>query len=123
MSPERLRDPAFADPLIDVYGLGAVAYFLLTGKRLFDAPNEYDLQRMVLEVDAPRASSTAPRPVPPPLDDLVARCLEKDRAARPQSVDEVIDVFNAFLREQPWSQDEAAGWWQEYRAVQEAAAV
>ena len=31
MSPERLRDPAFADPLIDVYGLGAVAYFLLTG--------------------------------------------------------------------------------------------
>ena len=123
MSPERLRDPAFADPLIDVYGLGAVAYFLLTGKRLFDAPNEYDLQRMVLEVDAPRASSTAPRPVPPPLDALVARCLEKDRAARPQSVDEVIDVFNAFLREQPWSQDEAAGWWQEYRAVQEAAAV
>jgi serine/threonine-protein kinase len=117
MPPERVRDPAQADPLIDIYGLGAVAYFLVTGQRLFDAPNEFDLQRLVIEVDAPRASSVAKQAVPAALDDLIARCLAKDPAARPQHVDELIEVFAALLRDSPWTQDAARAWWQAYRAT------
>lgn len=117
MPPERVRDPAQADPLIDIYGLGAVAYFLVTGQRLFDAPNEFDLQRLVIEVDAPRASSVAKQAVPAALDDLIARCLAKDPAARPQHVDELIEVFAALLRDSPWTQDAARVWWQAYRAT------
>jgi serine/threonine-protein kinase len=113
MPPERVRDPAQADPLVDIYGLGAVAYFLLTGTRLFDAPNDFDLRRLVVEKDAPRVAQNASQPIPPALDELVARCLAKDPAARPQSVDELIAVFSAQLRETPWTQEQAARWWRD----------
>jgi serine/threonine-protein kinase len=123
MSPERVRDPAVADPRADIYALGAVAYHLLTAKRLFDAPNELELQRMVLDVKAPRASAGATQRIPPALDELIARCLEKDPAARPQRVEELIAVFSALLREHPWAQEVAARWWQDYNAAREMAAV
>jgi serine/threonine-protein kinase len=123
MSPERVRDPAVADPRADIYAVGAVAYHLLTAKRLFDAPNELELQRMVLETQAPRASAGASQPIPRALDDLIARCLAKDPAARPQRVDELIGAFDALLREHPWTQDRARRWWQDYNAAQESAAV
>jgi serine/threonine-protein kinase len=113
MPPERVRDPAQADPLVDIYGLGAVAYLLLAGRRLFEAPNDFDLQRLVVEVDAPRVAQLAPQPIPPALDELIARCLAKARAARPQSVDEMIEVFVALLRERPWTQEDAARWWRD----------
>jgi serine/threonine-protein kinase len=123
MSPERVSDPAVADPRADIYSVGTVAYYLLTAKRLFEAPNELELQRMVLEVEAPRASVAAPQRIPPALDELIARCLAKDPAARPQSVDELIEVFAAVLREHPWTQERAVRWWQDFNAAREMAAV
>lgn len=123
MSPERVRDPAVADPRADIYAVGTVAYYLLTATRLFDAPNEIELQRMVLEVEAPRASAAARQPIPRALDDLIARCLAKDPAARPQRVDELIDAFTALLRENPWTQAAAVRWWQDFNAAREMAAV
>jgi serine/threonine-protein kinase len=123
MSPERVNDPAVADPRADIYSVGTVAYYLLTAKRLFEAPNELELQRMVLEVEAPRASVAARQRIPPALDELIARCLAKDPAARPQSVDELIDVFAAILREHPWTQEQAVRWWQDFNAAREMAAV
>ena len=123
MAPERIRNPAEAAPTVDVYAVGALAFYLLTGKRVFDAPNELELARQVLEVTAPHASAAARQAVPHVLDDLVARCLAKDPAARPQRVDELIAVFAALLAAQPWTQEAAAHWWHDYRGGQEAAAV
>ncbi len=123
MAPERLRNPAEATPVVDVYAVGGVAYYLLTGARVFDAPNELELARLVLEVPAPRAAAAAKQAIPRALDDLIARCLEKDPAARPQRVEELIDVFAATLRAHPWTQAAAERWWRDYRGGQEAAAV
>ncbi len=123
MPPERLRDPGHADPLIDIYGLGAVAFFLLTGRRVFEAPNELELHRMVLEVAAPRAAELAPQPIPRVLDELVTRCLAKDRTQRPQGVDELLAVLDQVLRATPWPREKAERWWRDYRAAREAAAV
>jgi serine/threonine-protein kinase len=123
MPPERVRNPGQADPLVDVYGLGAVAYFLLTAQRVFDAPNEFDLTRLVIEMDAPRVSQSAKQPVPPVLDDLIARCLAKDPAARPQRVDDLIEVFDRILAAQPWTKSQAMRWWKDFKAAKELAAV
>lgn len=117
MPPERVRDPAQADPQVDIYGLGAVAYFLLTGRLLFDAPNDFDLKKMVVETDAPRVSQHATEPIPPRLDDLIARCLAKVPAERPRSVVELINLFTEILRTDPWTPELAAEWWQAHRAV------
>jgi serine/threonine-protein kinase len=123
MAPERIRNPAAASPAVDIYAVGAVAFLLLTARRVFDAPNELELARRVLEVEAPRAARFAQRPIPPALDALIARCLAKDPAARPQRIEELIEVLAAVLREHPWTHDEAARWWQDYNATREMAAV
>jgi serine/threonine-protein kinase len=123
MAPERIRNPAEAAPAVDIYAVGALAFYLLTGKRVFDAPNELELTRQILEVEAPRARSATKQPIPKALDDLIAACLAKDPAARPQRIDELIAVFAAVLQAQPWTQEAAERWWHDYRGAQEAAAV
>ena len=123
MAPERIRNPSEAAPTVDVYAVGALAFYLLTGKRVFDAPNELELARQVLEVEAPRVSAAAKQPVPKAIDDLVARCLAKDAADRPQRVEELIAVFAAALQAHPWTQEAAARWWHDFRGGQEAATV
>jgi serine/threonine-protein kinase len=123
MAPERIRNPAEATPAVDIYAVGAVAFYLLTATRVFEAPNELELGRQVLEVTAPRASSAAPQPIPPVLDDLIARCLAKDAAERPQRVEDLMAVFTAVLQAHPWTQEAAERWWHDYRGAQEAAAV
>jgi eukaryotic-like serine/threonine-protein kinase len=123
MAPERIRNPAEAAPAVDIYAVGALAFYLLTGKRVFDAPNELELARQVLDVEAPRAASAAKQPIPQVLDDLIARCLAKDPAARPQRADELIAVFTGLLQAHPWTQEAAERWWHDYRGGQEAATV
>jgi len=123
MAPERIRDPAQAAPTVDVYAVGAVAFLLLTGKRVFDAPNELELHKLVLEAEAPRAARTAAQVVPAALDDLIARCLAKDPVARPQQVEELIAVFDRVLADHPWTHDQAVHWWQDFTAAREMSAV
>jgi serine/threonine-protein kinase len=123
MAPERIRDPADADARADIYAVGVLAFLLLSGKRVFDAPNELELKRQILEVEAPRVSSATRRPIPKALDDVIARSLAKERAHRPQHVDELIAVFAQVLREHPWTRDAAARWWQDFNAAREASAA
>lgn len=123
MAPERIRDPAKAAPAVDIYAVGAVAFLLLTGRRVFEAPNEMEMTRLVLEAAPPRASGVAEQPVPRLLDDLIAACLAKDPADRPQRVEDVAAVLDRVLREQPWTQAQAMRWWQEHTAVREMATV
>jgi serine/threonine-protein kinase len=123
MAPERIRNPAEAAPAVDIYAVGAVAFYLLTAKRVFDAPNELELARQVVEVEAPRASSAARQAIPPALDDLIARCLAKDPQERPQRIEDLLAVFAGLLQAHPWTQEAAERWWHDYRGGQEAAAV
>jgi serine/threonine-protein kinase len=123
MAPERIRDPAQAAPAVDIYAVGAVAFLLLTGKRVFESPNELELQKLVLEAEAPRVVAAANQAVPGAFDDLIARCLAKDPAARPQRVEELIEVFDRVLVDHPWTHDQAVHWWQDFTAAREMSAV
>jgi serine/threonine-protein kinase len=111
MAPERLRNPADADARSDIYALGAVAHFLMTGRALFQAHTDHDLVYQVLNAAPPTLSEAGARDVPPALEALLARCLAKDREARPASIDEVDAVLAEIARRQPWREDEARAWW------------
>jgi len=110
MAPERIRNPADADARSDIYSVGAVAYFLVTGRELFDTAAEHDLTYQVLHTPAPKVSDTLPD-VPRRFDELVARCLAKDRAERPHDVVIVLALLEALAVEYPWSQQQAEAWW------------
>ncbi|MDP1611178.1 MAG: serine/threonine protein kinase [Sulfuritalea sp.] len=113
MSPERIRNPADADARADIYALGAVGFYLLTGKRLFETETEHDLTYHVLH-EVPRlASDCSPFAVPAELDALIGRCLEKDTAARPQTIAEVAGALDALLVHAPWTRRQIDAWWEQ----------
>lgn len=83
MAPERLRNSASADVRSDIYSMGAVAYFLLTGHPVFRALTVLDLQNQILQAEPEPPSNSVPSPIPAGLERLVLACLAKDPADRP----------------------------------------
>jgi len=112
MSPERLRNPADADARSDIYAVGAVAYFLLTGKRVFETESDHDLVYRVLNEPAPALSVTGTAGIPDALVALVARCLAKDRDQRPARIEEMAAVLAQVARDHPWREADARQWWE-----------
>jgi serine/threonine-protein kinase len=114
MAPERIRSPGDADARADIYALGAVAFYVLTGRKLFESANDLDLTNQVLNSPPRRPSEAMESALPPALDALVLRCLAKDRSGRPGSVAELVAVFDAVLAHDPWTPAQAAAWWAEH---------
>lgn len=113
MAPEMIRDPTSADPRSDIYALGAVAYFLLTGTHVFDGSNVIEVASHHL-ADVPEPpSARVDRPVPEPLELLVLRCLAKDPDERPASAAALLDLVEALEGIGPWSRRDAARWWRD----------
>jgi len=112
MAPERIEQPDSADARSDLYALGAVGFFLLTGKAPFDGDSDLALAYRVVHTPAPRASSAAAAAVPPELDELVARCLAKSVEDRPASAAEVAAELDRLLVAAPWTNLQARAWWE-----------
>lgn len=111
MAPERIRDPGVLDVRSDLYSLGAVGFWLVTGRRMFKTETEHDLSYHVLHITPPRAATAAAYPLPPALDALIARCLAKDPDDRPPSAGAIAAELDAILAAHPWTEADIAAWW------------
>ncbi len=99
MAPEALLAPESVGPPADVYALGCLAYFLLTGRPPFTANNLVEICAAHVHEQPEPPSSHAPRSLPSALDALILRCLSKDPARRPttRELDEQ-HLFSGFER-------------------------
>ncbi len=93
MSPEQVRG-AKVDHRTDIFALGAVLFELLTGRRAFQRDTSAETMTAILKEDVPELSSTG-RQVPPPLDRIVRRCLEKNADERMQDARDVAIALEA----------------------------
>jgi tRNA A-37 threonylcarbamoyl transferase component Bud32 len=120
MAPERLLNPSDADARSDIYALGAVGYFLLTGRPIFDGDDSLAISNQVMHTPAPRVSAAGVQ-VPEGLDALIAACLEKDRARRPPSAQAIVEALDRLASRLAWTQSDAAAWWHEFRGREQRA--
>jgi eukaryotic-like serine/threonine-protein kinase len=114
MAPESIVDPKSVDARSDLYALGAVGYFLLTGVPVFDGETTFAVLGKHAHV-APQPPSERVANVPPKLEALVLRCLEKDPGRRFQSASELLGALAACDDAPVWTQADAVAWWQTRR--------
>lgn len=88
LSPEQVQGRR-GDRLSDLFSLGVLLFEMATGRRPFRGETAPELFASILRDEAPRLRDLRPE-APAALDDLVARCLEKDPLRRPRSTDDVI---------------------------------
>lgn len=115
MAPEMAAGKTNVDGQADIYSLGCVAYFLLTGSLLF--PGKEGIAMAVSHVrDIPiPPSQRTELAIPEELERLVLQCLSKDPAERPAGCLEVARRLEACVVEQPWDEAAATAWWETNR--------
>jgi serine/threonine protein kinase len=120
--PEAILGSAPADPRGDLYSLGALGYFLLTGCYIFDAESMAEIhhKQLVAPPVPPRQRTT--NPISPEMEALLLRCLEKDMSRRPQSAAELRAGLLATPAANEWTLEQRAAWWEAYEHQPAAAA-
>ena len=120
MSPEQALGEGVVDGRSDIYALGCVAYWLLTGTPVFKGSTA--METIVLHVSGvpePPSRRTS-QPIPPELEAIVLDCLAKSPADRPQSADELALRLEVVRSADPWTSGRARTWWDEHRPARAA---
>jgi len=123
MAPEGMSDPTKVDARADIFGLGAVGYFLLTGSSPFPGRTALEVFKLERQGPPPPLSTMARCPVPPALEQVLHRCLSFNRSERPASADELDTILEACAVEPPWTRPEAQAWWASRGADAQVAAA
>ena len=93
MSPEQIRRDPDISFSTDIYSLGSVLYELLTGKPPFDSDKTYEILDMVQNQKPAVPSEISKYPVPKILEELCLKCLGKDPADRPESMEDILQTL------------------------------
>ncbi len=114
VSPEGIKSPDQADGRSDLYCLGAVGYYLLTGDHVFVADSPLEVFSHHLTTTPERPSTRVEREIARDLEDLILRCLEKDPNQRPADAHALRDALAQCTDAGTWGEKEAIRWWQEH---------
>ena len=108
MAPEMARgDPV--DGRADIYALGCVGYYLLTGQLVFEAENAFHAIARHLSAEPVPPSVRGGVALPPGLDQLILACLAKQPSDRPDAA--ALGQALGEIPVEPWTQEDATAWW------------
>ncbi len=112
MAPEVILGRDDVDRRADVYAIGCVAFYLLTGTRVFQDGNQMQSLIDHVHTEPVSPSTRLGRPLPKDLDRLVLDCLRKKPDDRPQDAAELLDRVVAANVTGAWSNGHARVWWE-----------
>jgi serine/threonine protein kinase len=111
MAPEIILGESNVDRRADVYALGCVAYYALTGQLVFEADTPMKMLLQHVQAEPIPPSQRTELPIPQELDELVLSCLQKDPNKRPQNAEVLLDMAIGCKTGDCWNQELARGWW------------
>ena len=111
MAPEMALGEKTVDGRADIYALGCVAHWLLTGRLVFEADTPVKMMLQHIQKEPEAASRHAEVEVPAELDRLILKCLSKNPAERPQTMMALADALGEISFRDPWSKVRAEQWW------------
>src|SRR4051794_33891303 len=115
MAPEVVLGATDTDHRVDLYALGCVAYWLLTGQLVFGGKSVVEVMFHHAHTPASRPSTKSDLPIPAPLEDLIMACLEKDPSRRPATAEAGSTGLDDVPLEKSWTVERAERWWATHR--------
>jgi serine/threonine-protein kinase len=124
MPPEAVYGADRVDARSDLYAVGCIAYWLVTGKLVFEGDTPIRMLLGHLHDPPPKPSTRTSQLIPPRFEQVIMECLEKDPAKRPESAETLAHRFEESLDGLSWTAKDAREWWMQVRGrgVRDAAA-
>ncbi len=110
LSPEAIQDPQGIDARSDIYSLGAVGYYLLSGRHVFEGKTIIEVCMHHLHTTPVPLHELRANGISEQLEELICACLAKSQADRPSSGQELADALDQ-LTVAPWTRADAERWW------------
>jgi serine/threonine-protein kinase len=112
MAPEMALGEKDIDSRADIYALGCVGHWLLTGRLVFEADTPVKMMLQHIQKEPAPASAFAEVEIPPELDRLLLRCLSKNPSDRPADMLTVASLLEAVPFRDAWTKNRAEQWWE-----------
>jgi serine/threonine-protein kinase len=116
MAPELITDASVFSPLSDLYALGGVGYYLLTGHNVFEGASAMEICAMHLHDEPVPPSQRTGREIPSDLEAIVMACLAKRPGERPQSAEAMSEMLARCQGFGAWTREQARKWWLDNRS-------
>jgi serine/threonine-protein kinase len=114
LAPEAALGEQAVDGRADLYALGCVGYWMLTGAPVFDDISAVAMAVAHVTKEPVPPSARVKQPVVAELEQIILQCLRKDRERRPSSAAALRELLAAIPLPDPWSRERATRWWNEH---------
>ena len=111
LSPEAMNQPDKVDAHSDVYAIGAVGYFLLTGTPVFGGATVMEICMKHVQTPPDPPSKRLGKSISPDLEALILKCLAKPQQDRPADAAQLLRKLDKCRVAGHWSPDDATAWW------------
>ena len=115
MAPEQITGEQPVDGRTDLYAVGCVGYWLLTGRLVFEGRTSVDTMIQHVEEPPVPPSRRTEIAIPDALEAVVLGCLAKAPADRPPTADALAALLRTVPLAAPWGPEEARRWWDAHR--------
>lgn len=112
MAPEVASGERVTDHRLDIYSLGCVLYWLVTGRLVFESDSVIRMMHQHIADPPVPPSRRTELPIPPAFDDVVLACLAKQPAHRPADASELAQALDAIIFDDPWTDAHARRWFE-----------